>query len=310
MYLLKDTASFVIVGLAIVGLAYNNPAFAHEFSADESSSFLALIESIKVELELAQTNSVSNSVHAVEHATHAHEHLDEHVIEEIAERNERLARDVPAALEEFHMSIGNSSSSEIQNQIQRINDLLDETVSARIDREQLTNGTTQAIFVATLVDGALEHYKIAHGLGSNGTQHGGNETHESEPSMGEGHSMDDGETHVGQNGNITDIVSYQTAQGLASRALEVFNGTVSELAPANSTGSVDDVHAALVRLNQSIAAAASPNDIELIVHGEVHPRLQEAYNLQIIPEFPAPLLAGIAASAAGLAASRLKRLRS
>jgi hypothetical protein len=194
--------------------------------------------------------------------------------------------------------------------VQNINDLLDETVSVRIDREQLSNATTQAILVANLVDGALAHYEIAHGLGSNVTGHGSNETHDphgdEEPEM----SMDNGHnnTEDAQSGTIVDVVSYQTAQGLADRALQIFDGTVAELAPANSTENVGKIRDGLSMLNQSIASMASPDEIEVIVHGKVHPNLQEAYNLQVIPEFPAPLLIGIAALAGSIIVARLKNL--
>lgn len=300
------------VGLALAGLFYSDDAYAHDFNSDESSSFLALIESIKVELELARINLASNSTIATEHATHAHEHLDDHTVEEISERNERLGRDLPAALEELHMSIGNSSATEVQTKIQNINDLLDETLSVRIDREQLTNATTQAVFVATLVDGALEHYKEAHGLGSNETGHGGNDTHDSDESamsMNETDSMGNNETDIAQNEAITDIVSYQTAQGLADRALEVFTGTVKELALANSTEAVAAIEAGLLRLNQSVTDKASPNEIELIVHSEIHPNLQRAYDLQVIPEFPVSLLVAIGSVAAVIVAGRFRVLR-
>lgn len=304
----------VVIVLALAGLSYDNNAYAHDFDSDESSSFLALIESIKVELDLARSNLASNSTISTEHAIHAHEHLGDHTVEEIAERNERLGMDLPAALEELHMSIGNSSSTEVQAKIQSINDLLDETLSVRIDREQLTNSTTQAVFIATLVDGALEHYNEAHGIGSNESGHAGNETHDSRDSeesgmsMNETNSMADNETDAAQIETMTDIVSYQTAQGLADRALEIFNGTVKDLAPANSTEAVAAIEAGLLRLNQSITDKASPNEIELIVHGEIHPSLQRAYDLQVIPEFPISLLVAIGSVAGAIIAGRFKMI--
>jgi hypothetical protein len=166
----------VLASLSPAGLFFTGSAYAHEFSGNESSAFLALVESIKVELELVRGNQATNATIATHHAQHAHEHLDDETIEEIAERNERLARDLPASLEELHMTVGNSSSTEIEAQIHSINALLDETVSVRIARDQMTNGTTQAILVANLVDGALEHYKSSHGIHSE--DHAGNSTHD------------------------------------------------------------------------------------------------------------------------------------
>jgi hypothetical protein len=306
--MLKPSIPLLVLGISLAGLFYAIPAYAHDFTSDESSSFLALVESIKVELELAQSNLASNATIATEHATHAHEHLDDDIVEEIAERNERLGRDLPAALEELHMTIGNSSTSEVEAQIQNINSLLDETVSVRIDGDQLTNATTQAVFVASLVDGALEHYKIAYGIGSNGSAHEANDTHdsESEMTMEEDHDMEGNDTHATQNGTLVDIVSYQTALGLSDRAIRVFNETVVELAPTNSTEAVAEIQTGLAHLNQSIANRVAPEEMEVIVHTEVHPNLQRAFNLQVVPEFPVAVLVGIAAVGSIVALGRLK----
>jgi endonuclease/exonuclease/phosphatase (EEP) superfamily protein YafD len=129
----RRACALVLAAMICAAAIYAVPsqqAIAHEFSGDESASLLALVESIKVELELVQNNLASNATLAEEHAEHAHEQLDEHIIEEISERNERLGRDLPAALEDLHMTVGNSTGQEVQTKIQNINDLLAETVSA------------------------------------------------------------------------------------------------------------------------------------------------------------------------------------
>ena len=305
---MKRVLPLLVVGIALAGVFSSIPAYAHDFSSDESSAFLALVESIRVELDLAQSNLASNATIATEHATHAHEHLDQDIVEEITERNERLGRDLPAALEELHMTIGNSSTADVQAQIQNISSLLDETVSVRIDGDQMTNATTQAVLVASLVDGALEHYKLAYGLGSNGSDHEGNETHDSESNMTmeEDHDAVGNDTVVAQNGTLVDIVSYQTALGLSDRASRIFNETVAELAPANSTETIAEVVAGLAHLNQSIADKAPPDEIEVIVHSEIHPNLQRAFNLQVVPEFPVAILVGIAAVGSIVVFGRLR----
>lgn len=120
-------ASVLLAGIISANAVYALPsqqAFAHTFSGDESASFLALVESIKVELGLVQSNLASNVTLAEKHAEHAHKHLDEDIVEEISERNERLGRDLPAALEDLHDSVGNSTAQQVQTKIQNINDLL------------------------------------------------------------------------------------------------------------------------------------------------------------------------------------------
>ena len=52
--ILKNIPALLIVGTALAGLFFSSPAYGHEFSSNESSAFLALVEGIRVELDLAQ----------------------------------------------------------------------------------------------------------------------------------------------------------------------------------------------------------------------------------------------------------------
>ena len=303
-------AAILLIAFSLIGATTVESAWAHEFTSDESSAFLALVESIKVELDLVNSSFLTNVTSATEHAAHAHEHLDEHTVEEIAERNERLGTDLPAALERLNMSVGNSTSDQVADNIQEIRDLLDETVSVRIESNQKTNSTTMAVVVATLVDGSLEHYKLAYGIGTENGGHDDDHDSGNTTSM-DGHGMEMDGISTGMNGStvIVNMVSYETAQGLAERARAVFNEDARILAPANATEALAAASAGLDELSQSISARAPPTDIELIVHGNIHPNLQQAFNLQVIPEFPAPLIAGMAAFAGIVAAARLRHLR-
>jgi hypothetical protein len=298
-------------------------AFAHEFSGDESASFLALVESIKVELGLVQSNIGSNATLAEEHAEHAHEHLDEHIIEEISERNERLGRDLPAALEDLHETAGNSTTQEVQTKIQNINDLLAETVTVRISSDQLSNSTVWALVIANMADGTLAHYSEAYGVESEeGEEHShdeeesGNSTDDemnmTETSSTEHDEMEEGGNMTMGEGNATTIVNmvgYQSAQGMAARTQQLFADQVKEMAPANSTEFVADLEAGLEHLVQAIDNREPLADVEVIVHSEVHPNLQKVFNLQVIPEFPLPMLLINPAIAGIIAATRVSAIR-
>lgn len=131
----------VILTLAEVTYVSSQRAYAHSFSGDESASFLTLIEATKVQLQLAQSDFGYNMQEAQEHAEHAAEGIDEDTIKEISEKNERLSRDLPAALEDLNESLSNSTRPEIDSKIQNINDLLAETVTVRIEQESASRGT-------------------------------------------------------------------------------------------------------------------------------------------------------------------------
>lgn len=326
--------ALVLAGLVSFGLVFannNHQAYAHTFSGDESASFLALAESIRTELQLVQSNLASNASVAEEHAAHAREHLDNDTVGEIAERNERLGRDLPAALEDLQLSLENSTAAEqVSAQVQNINDLLAETVTVRVDSEQLNNSTVWALVIANMADGVLEHYKAAYGIETNETSGGhthGNEsgsnmttTHDNESvtmtaSTNETTAEDDHGNMTrndGANNNNTVVVNeleYQTAQGLANRTIQLFNDQVRELAPGNATEAVARLEAGLQNLKQAIDNREMPTDVEVILHTEVDPNLQAAYNLQVAPEFPLPLLMILPAIAGIIAATRISALR-
>ena len=88
----KFIIAFLIITI-ISSVAVSNVnkwAFAHTFSGDESATFLALIEMIKTEANLAQQNLGTNVTVAKDHAHATTEHLDANQTKEISERNERV----------------------------------------------------------------------------------------------------------------------------------------------------------------------------------------------------------------------------
>ena len=308
-------AALPLAAIIFAGAVYAIPsqqAFAHTFSGDESATFLTHIEGIRVQLDLVQSNLGSDSELAQEHAHHAADHLDMDLIEEIEERNERLAADLPAALEDLSSTVANSTAEEVEVKVQNIDSLLGETVAVRIDSDQIDNSTVWALVLANMADAVISHYGAAYGISAE-DDHGeheesGNETHdEAIETPSENMTHDEMEAMDG-NTTIVSIVDYQIAQGTAASMHELFSSQVKDMAPANSTEFVVDLEAALDHLKQVIDDREPPTDIELVVHSEVHPSLQSAYNLQVIPEFPLPLLMVVTAIAGIVAATRLNAL--
>jgi hypothetical protein len=82
-------------------------------------------------------------------------------------------------------------------------------------------------------------------------------------------------------GNVSD---YQSAQALAAKASEIYN-TKLKLTTMNNnknvTTFVTNLEKGLTQLNDSISSKASPLDVMMIVHTQIHPNLLEAFNLQL-----------------------------
>ena len=174
-----------------------------------------------------------------------------------------------------------------------------------------------------VADGVLEHYAAAYGNATDeGRGHGHDdedsmadggmdmtETSSTEGNMSDGMEMDEGMTMSEGNETIVSMVHYQSAQGMVVGMQQLFSDQVKELAPANSTEAMAKFEGSLIHLKQAIDDRESFAHVEVLVHSEVHPSLQSAFNLQVIPEFPMPMLLVIPAIAGIVAATRLSALR-
>src|SRR2546422_2273038 len=272
--------AFLLMGMICMGAVYaipNQRAFAHTFSGDESASFLATVEVIKVHLDLAKKDLATNATLSAEHVEHAGEHLTNDTIKEITERNKRLGTDLPASLKDLLEALegGNATAADVNGQVTNINSLLDETVTVRIEKTQLTNSTVQGTMLADFADEILESYDGAYG----------NQT------------------------TIVNMMDYESAQALAARAQELFDTKLKAMAEANATVAVTALDAGLKKLKQAIDDKAAPDDVDSIVNKDVHPNIQKAFNLQIIPEFPLPLVLTIPAIAGIIIAAKISTLR-
>ncbi len=85
--------------------------------------------------------------------------------------------------------------------------------------------------------------------------------------------------------SLVNMSDYQSAQALATKASEIFNTKLKHTTMSNNnknvTAFVTHLDNGLTQLNDSISKKASPQDIMMIVHTQIHPNLLEAFNLQL-----------------------------
>jgi DNA-directed RNA polymerase subunit F len=83
----------------------------------------------------------------------------------------------------------------------------------------------------------------------------------------------------------SNISDYQSAQGLAAKAFEIFHTKLNHTTSSdnkNVTAFVTNLENGLIHLNDSIAKKALPLDVMMIVHTQIHPNLLEAFDLQLL----------------------------
>jgi hypothetical protein len=261
--IVKSIIPFLIASVVLLAGSNTHILFGHNFSPDESASFLALVDTIKAETQLVQQNIASNNMSlAIDHANKALSLVTDDVNKEIAERNQRLSDDLNADLASLKTSAesadSNNTSNDMDILVEDINGILDEIVTSRIDPEQLNNSTIHVLAAVELLDGVLSSYGDAFAVGydmtnismmtmddgnnnnsnsNSDTSNGTSGNSESNSSMHSMSSMSmDGNDDAGSNmsmdgmsnsdNRLVNITDYQTAQVLAKEVQELFNNQI------------------------------------------------------------------------------------
>jgi hypothetical protein len=169
----------------------------------------------------------------------------------------------------------------------------DEKADNRIDR----NTTIQPLAFADLVDSLLINYGNAYavdfdmtnmsnmammsGNSSSMVMSGNNNSSMNMGSMNMSSSTMNMDSNMNRNYSLVDMTDYQSSQALATKAQEIFNTELKPIAPGNASAFITNLENGLTQLNNSIKNKASPIDVMMIVHTQIHPNLLEAFNLKL-----------------------------
>jgi hypothetical protein len=84
--------------------------------------------------------------------------------------------------------------------------------------------------------------------------------------------------------SLVNMSDYQSAQALATKASEIFNTKLKTTTMDNNknvTAFITNLENGLIQLKDSISKKASPLDVMMTVHTQIHPNLLEAFNLEL-----------------------------
>ncbi len=317
---------------------FNNLSYAHQFTPNETATFVGILDQVQAELELIVTNLENNNASlAQSHAYKASSLLTPRIMAEITEDNPRLTSDLLRALDQLqNLSSSGSQLKSVSHLVNDLNNRLAQDSLVRLAQVQPTssnplegalksltgmfggsntheepdqNTKLQALAFANVIDGLLVNYGKAYNVGfdmtnmsnmvmtannkgsmvmSNSVSVNNSGTNNMKmPSMNTSSNTTTMTNHVsGMNMgySLSNISDYQSAQGLGTKAFEVFNTKLKHAIPSddkNATSFVTKLGFGLTHLNESIATKDSPLDVMMIVHTQVHPNLLEAFNLQL-----------------------------
>jgi hypothetical protein len=293
-------------------------AYAHTFSTSESAQFLSLVDQIRAETGLVTMNLENNNATLAQtHAEKASSLLDSNTLSEIQETNNRIANSLETGLEQLvgnatslaSESTGQMSQDRIQSinqMVMSLNDTMAETITVRVESDRLNNATTWAMALADLVNVILSDYGNA--TGSSFDLRDMSNMAEPNATMSPMSNMTTTTT------TITDTAAYQSAQYLANNTiLQLFNDTLKPLTVSSSgtsssngsnattmtqegqdtlpaagnmttTSDIDKLEAGLLQLKDDINAKATPNEVMMTAHLNVHPLIIQIYGLTLEQE--------------------------
>jgi hypothetical protein len=220
------------------------------------AAFLALIHQINVEIQLINTDFPSNVSIAIEHAENTAE-----LLKKVYQFGEDIADD---------------------------NDFIREY------NEQLnnTNSTVQALTFANVIDEILRNYgnalEVNYDLTNMSNLVMSNVSHSATMMMDD--NMKNSSIIREKSGNnmthniIVNLADYQTAQALSDKSQRIFNKDLKPItaATSNVTTFIVKLENGLTQLRDAVNNNAAPMDVMMIVHTQIHPNLQKAYNLQLV----------------------------
>jgi hypothetical protein len=285
---------------------FNKAVYAHNFTPNESASFLAFAEQLQVESELVQTNLANNNVSLAEvHAEKAAMLLTPNITKEIAEENRRIADELTSAVAGLQ-TISTPQETRLEQQEDNMDAILSEAISARIEQEQRENSTIRALALANIVDSILRNYGNAYsvnfdmtnmsnmagmsGMSEGGMSTGMNTNMNMNVNMNMSSNMSMSSPSISpmimgndtnSNYSLTNAADYQSAQALAIRAQEIHENELDLQPSSNITRFIDQLGNSLFRLIDAINSRASPMEVMTIVHTQIHPNLMQSYNLRL-----------------------------
>ncbi|MDR3782819.1 MAG: hypothetical protein P4K92_05900 [Candidatus Nitrosotalea sp.] len=283
----KMIATLLVIGL--VGMLFVHPVFAHTFVKNSDADLIAKIQEFKAESKLI-ANNVSDSKISQWHIAKSQEYWGVNEMNTLSQQNTTLATSLSTAINDLYSLSGNTNVDPIvaSQKSDALNQLLDQVESTEISDSVRNNATVQSLAIINVLNQVLTDYGTA--IGSNvDLTNMANMNMSSMSGMQSGSSMSGMNSMSGMSSTIVNAAAYQSAQELTTTSQSMFEDLKSN-ATSGASPYLDKVGTALGSLQQAIGAKESGNDVMTIVHMQIHPNFISGLNIQVVPEFPMPIL--------------------
>ncbi len=295
--------SLLLITILSFGLIFSSKAaYAHNFGSDESALYLAKVQEVPIEAHYIQSD-IGNATLVRWHVDKIGEYWTSYDNSQIAERNQLLAKEITGSIANLtsEATKTNPDPALVKQIVDNLDGYIAESVSVRIDQQKLQNLSVSALAIKAVTDEIMNDYGNATGSGSSMSSM----SMSSGGSMGSMSSMSNSSNQQPAS-MIVNIAAYQSTQGLATAAQNMWNDLKAKTPSNASSTAISNLDKGFIQLEQYVDNKASNDQVMGVIHGVIHSNLQIAYGLQVAPEFPAPLLLTVVSVAGVIAVARFR----
>lgn len=306
--------STISILMTLMMIAASPSTYGHTFSQNENSLFLTRVAQAHSQLNLIE-NLVLNGTSTSTSNNNA-KSVQAHVIQtiallnekdpvnnftwsqEIAEKNQRVAKDLARELNDLKISLSqdtptmainnkpwlSNNSSVIQDKIDKLGGLLDEAISARVNKDAVNNSTNQALVLANIGNEIFYSYgqalgfpypKLANMVATMKLNVNSNDNSSNNSSNNKIPAM-------ANKVNIANESQYQNAKAYVKQAQEIVSKYLKSPASNNNNAAPDiqlQLNKVLSQLKMTIDNKGSFSTVMHLIHMQLHPRLIANYKI-------------------------------
>lgn len=307
--------STISILMTLMMIAASPSTYGHTFSQNENSLFLTRVAQAHSQLNLIE-NMVLNGTSSTTTNNNNAKSVQAHVIQtiallnekdpvnnftwsqEIAEKNQRVAKDLARELNDLKISLSqdtptmainnkpwlSNNSSVIQDKIDKLGGLLDEAISARVNKDAVNNSTNQALVLANIGNEIFYSYgqalgfpypKLANMVATMKLNVNSNDNSSNNSSNNKIPAM-------ANKVNIANESQYQNAKAYVKQAQEIVSKYLKSPASNNNNAAPDiqlQLNKVLSQLKMTIDNKGSFSTVMHLIHMQLHPRLIANYKI-------------------------------
>lgn len=283
---------FQIESNLVNGNLINNNATMAQKHANEANSIFyweLLVETVKQDKQVG--DELKLAIGDLRNITYAYSNSTSMSVlekQQVLQRVDQITENINTNIEKIIKNTAALEQSENSNFLTMVTGFFSKLIGSGGEGDDNSNdGSIHPIRFAELLDSILRNYGDAYGVNFDMTDmtnmainnQNSSKMDHSTMNMSNSHSVNEGNTD-----SIINMANYQSALGYANKLLDIFNKELKPIITSKDESSIlsTNLENEIIHLINLIEHRATPIEIMTIVHSQIHPKLVEAFDLQIL----------------------------